>query len=245
MAEKKYAEAIKAIGMKIALEGNIQGNKPEEKITRMRAEIDKAPAEMKPVMEAVLANWYWHYFQQNRWRFMQRTQTAAAPSDDFTTWDLPRILSEIDKQFQKTLADAEMLKKDSDRRLRRPAGKRKRTDAYRPTLYDVLAHNALEFYSAGEQVGSRAQDAFDLSADSPDLCRRRTNSSPGSRYDRRRLADVESDPTLPRPVALSPGRRRSIGVLGRRSAATGLRQQQGVRRRKDRTLQSGAETVCQ
>ena len=41
--EKKYAEAVKAIGKKIALEGNIQGNKPEEKITRMRAEIDKAP----------------------------------------------------------------------------------------------------------------------------------------------------------------------------------------------------------
>src|SRR5262249_27794595 len=28
--EKKYAEAIKGIGKKIALEGNIQGNKPEE-----------------------------------------------------------------------------------------------------------------------------------------------------------------------------------------------------------------------
>ena len=41
------AEAVRrsdsAIGQKIALEGNIQGNKPEEKIIRMRAEIDKAP----------------------------------------------------------------------------------------------------------------------------------------------------------------------------------------------------------
>src|SRR5437763_275430 len=52
--EKKYAEAVKAIGKKIALEGTIQGNKPEEKITRMRAEIDKAPDEMKPVLEAVV-----------------------------------------------------------------------------------------------------------------------------------------------------------------------------------------------
>ena len=117
MNDKKYAEAIKAIGLKISLEGNIQGNKPEEKITRMRAEIEKAPAEMKPTMEALLANWYWHYFQQNRWRFMQRTQTATAPSEDFTTWDLTRILSEIDKQFQKTLAGAETLKKVTDRGL--------------------------------------------------------------------------------------------------------------------------------
>src|SRR5437879_13874341 len=30
MKDKAYAEAVKAIGQKIALEGNIQGNKPEE-----------------------------------------------------------------------------------------------------------------------------------------------------------------------------------------------------------------------
>ena len=39
LQDKAYGEAVKAIGRKIALEGNIQGNKPEEKITRMQAEI--------------------------------------------------------------------------------------------------------------------------------------------------------------------------------------------------------------
>src|SRR5262249_41099008 len=56
--DKAYPEAIKAVARKIALEGNIQGNKPEEKITRMKAAIAKAPAEMRPVMDAILANWY-------------------------------------------------------------------------------------------------------------------------------------------------------------------------------------------
>ncbi|MDP6904882.1 MAG: hypothetical protein QF406_10585, partial [Verrucomicrobiota bacterium] len=91
IAEEDYAEAIKAVGRKISLEGNIQGNKAQEKIRRMEAEIAKAPAEMKPMMTTVLANWYWHYFQQNRWRFIQRSRTNAAPGDDFETWDLPRI----------------------------------------------------------------------------------------------------------------------------------------------------------
>src|SRR5437899_585177 len=68
MRAKAYPEAIKAIGTKIALEGNIQGNKPEEKITRLQEEIAKSPKEMQPVMDAILANWYWHYFQHNRWR---------------------------------------------------------------------------------------------------------------------------------------------------------------------------------
>ena len=89
----------------------IEGNKPEEKITRMQAAIATAPAEMHPVMNAILGHWYWHYFQQNRWRFMQRTQTAQPPGKDFTTWDLPRLFSEIDRQFTKALAGADLLKK--------------------------------------------------------------------------------------------------------------------------------------
>lgn len=166
-AEQRHAEAVKAISLKISLEGTIQGNKPEEKIRRMRTAIEQAPQEMKPVMEAVLANWFWHYFQQNRWRFMQRTETAAAPSEDFTTWDLPRILNEIDQQFTKVLASSDLLKTipiaDYDELLEKGSA----PDSYRPTLYDVLAHNALQFYSSGEQAASRVQDAFDLSAGSP------------------------------------------------------------------------------
>ena len=44
----------------------------------MRAELANRPAEMKPVMTAILAHWYWHYFQQNRGRFTQRTRTGEA-----------------------------------------------------------------------------------------------------------------------------------------------------------------------
>src|SRR6266481_1763948 len=110
LKDKAYAEAVKAIGQKIALEGNIEGNKPEEKITRLEAEIAKAPPEMVPVLDTLLAHWYWHYFQQNRWRFMQRTATAQAPGKDFTTWDLKRLFAEIDRQFQKALAADKTLK---------------------------------------------------------------------------------------------------------------------------------------
>jgi len=79
MKDKAYPEAIKAIGKKIALEGNIQGNKPEEKITRLQAEIAKAPKEMVPVMDALLADWYWHYFPAEPLALLQRTATAQAP----------------------------------------------------------------------------------------------------------------------------------------------------------------------
>ncbi len=167
LKERAYGEATRALGLRIALEGNVQGNKPEEKITRLQAELVKAPEAMKPVLEAILANWYWHYFQQNRWRFLQRTQTAEAPGPDFTTWDLPRILAEIDQHFTKALSHGPRLKatpvSEYDALLQRGSV----PDAYRPTLFDVLAHNALEFYGAGEQGAAAAEDAFELRSDSP------------------------------------------------------------------------------
>ena len=166
LAEKAYAEAVKAIARKIVLEGNIQGNKPEEKITRLQSVIATAPKETVPILDTILAEWYWHYFQNNRWRFMQRTATSAPPGKDFTAWDLPRLFAEIDKQFQKALAAAETLKKIPvtayDQLLQRGS----LPDKYRPTLYDFIAHEALAFYTAGEQAAALPQDTFEVSADS-------------------------------------------------------------------------------
>ncbi|WP_020472175.1 alpha-2-macroglobulin family protein [Zavarzinella formosa] len=167
--EKVWPEAIRAISKKIALEGNIQGNKPAERITRMKAEIAKAPKEMVPAMDAILAHWYWHFFQQNRWRFMNRTATAASPGDDFTTWDLPRLFAEIDKQFAKALSAEKELKTIPISAYDALLEKGTVPDSYRPTLYDFVAFDALQFYTSGEQAAAKSEDSFEIPASSPML----------------------------------------------------------------------------
>jgi hypothetical protein len=244
LAEKKYAEAIKAITTKIALEGNIQGNKPEERITRLQAAIETAPPEMQPMMEAVLANWYWHYFRQNSWRFMRRTATSEPPGEDFTTWDLPRLFAEIDRRFTKALAASDALKKipvaDYDDLLVQGT----MPDRYRPTLYDFVVYNALEFYTAGEQAAAKPQDAFQLMADSPifspadQFVGLAVKNWAGSARRRRGFAGAESHPVVPGPASLASGRRRSVGLPACRPRAAGVRLEQGVWRGKERPLQS-------
>ncbi len=167
LKDKAWGEAAKAMARKIVLEGNIQGNKPEEKITRLEAEIAKAPKEMAPLLEAIEANWFWHYFQQNRWRFMRRTATAQAPGKDFTTWDLPRLFAEIDRHFQRALAAPAQLQATPVSAFNDLLLQGTMPDAYRPTLYDFLAHEALKFYTSGEQAAARPQDAFEVAAASP------------------------------------------------------------------------------
>ena len=117
---------------------------------------------MHPVMNAILAHWYWHYFQQNRWRFTQRTATGIAPGDDIQTWDLPRIFAEIDKTFDKALAAEKELKATPVAQYDILLEKGTIPDKYRPTLFDFLAFDAISFYSSAEQAGAKPQDAFEL-----------------------------------------------------------------------------------
>ncbi|MCL5282819.1 MAG: MG2 domain-containing protein [Planctomycetes bacterium] len=167
LADQAWAEATKAICMKIAQNGRIQGGKAEEMIVQLQAEIAAAPEPMKPVMEAVLGHWYWQYFQQNRWRFMQRTQTAEPPGADITTWDLATILAEIDKHFTLAPAAEQTLKATPISVWDYLIEKGTVSDTYRPTLYDFLAFDTLSFYSSGEQAGALPQDTFEIMADDP------------------------------------------------------------------------------
>ena len=172
LEQKDYPHAVKALAYKVRFQGQIEGDKPEELILRLEAERERIPAEMKPVLEALLANWYWAYYQHNSWRIMQRT--AGAATDDIKTWDLRRIFQEIDNRYVASMKAKEMLRavpvetwdlilqKDGIR-----TGTNRIPDDYRPTLYDFVAHQAISFYMNGAQPGSLSTDAFVLMADSP------------------------------------------------------------------------------
>ncbi len=167
LADGSHAEAIKAISKKIALETQIQGELPEESILRLQAELEQTPPELQPIFQTLLAHSYWNYFQQNRWRFLQRSQTAEAPSEDFRTWDLPRILREIDRHFTAALANQDFLQSVPIESYDAFLDRGSVPDTYRPTLYDFLAYQALSFYQAGEQAAIEAEETFAISANSP------------------------------------------------------------------------------
>ncbi len=169
LKEKAWPEAVKAVATKVALEGLIQGDKPEERITRLEQAKATAAKEMVPIFDTLLAHWYWNYFEQNRWRFLQRTATSTAPGKDFTTWDLPRLFAEIDARFQSAMAAETILKAMPIADWSILLTKGTMPDSYRPTLYDFIAYEALSFYTSGEQAAARPQEAFELSASDPVL----------------------------------------------------------------------------
>ena len=163
---QEYPEAVRALAQKYVVEGRQAQPVEPYVIRQLGGDMEKFPAEIQPIMKVILANWFFNYYQNNRWRFMQRSQTSKPPGDDFETWDLSRLLGEIDRLFSGALAASDQLKQIpiADYELLLDRGTM--SDSHRPTLFDFTAFQAISFYSLDEQI-IRRKGAFDVSADGP------------------------------------------------------------------------------
>ncbi|MDF9826355.1 uncharacterized protein YfaS (alpha-2-macroglobulin family) [Ereboglobus sp. PH5-10] len=176
IADEAWPEAVRAILIKAQADAaNVdRRGQPAARIRSLTAWLadDHAPAlpaSMRPLLEAALAKTWWNYYQQNRWQLLQRTQTAEQPSDDFRTWDARRVLAETARHFEAALADPVVLQKTPIAKLEPLLAKGNLPDDYRPTLYDFLVHEAIAFYSAGEQGVAKSENTFEPTPDSPIL----------------------------------------------------------------------------
>ena len=109
--ESGDAEALRALFQKIIVESNLNAPSQPFALRKFDEQYKNLPARVRPLADAIGAFWFVSYYQQNRWRFNQRSQTTVVDEEDFETWDLRRMLTEIDGRFQKALADPVALQK--------------------------------------------------------------------------------------------------------------------------------------
>jgi TonB-dependent SusC/RagA subfamily outer membrane receptor len=110
-------------------------------------EIASGRSPQREILESMLANIYWSYFKQNRHKYYERTNSKETERPtDFRLWDPATMIQTIDGHFQKSLENAERLKKISLTSIRDILAEGENSKLYRPTLFDLLAHNALDFY---------------------------------------------------------------------------------------------------
>lgn len=132
-------------------------------LTRLRSEADKASFPAKPLLHSMLGQMYWQYYQQNRYEFMNRSETVDFDVNDIETWSLAQIVYETTNQYRLSLENADKSKAE-------------KVDVYapvvyqgnelgrqlRPTLYDFIAHRAVDFFSSSEPELARPAYAFEL-----------------------------------------------------------------------------------
>ncbi len=151
-------------------------------INNFKTEIEKSKFPVKNVLENILANLYWQYFQQNRWKFYNRTKVfevledtdnqnsgisrASMLNKDFRTWDLQTLFNEIHLHYQNSLQNGLLLQLEPLKNYDALLKTQKNSKLYRPTLFDFLSHNALEFYKTNETHITKPSYKFEI--DNPD-----------------------------------------------------------------------------
>ncbi|MDO9593947.1 MAG: MG2 domain-containing protein [Lutibacter sp.] len=133
-------------------------------INSFNTEISKSAFPTKNILESVLANLYWQYYQQNRWKFYERTTTESKVDiADFRTWDLQTLFAEIHNHFQNSLQNDVLAQKTDLAKFDAVLELQKDSKIFRPTLYDFLAHNALDFYKTSETSIANPVYKFEIS----------------------------------------------------------------------------------
>jgi uncharacterized protein YfaS (alpha-2-macroglobulin family) len=133
-------------------------------INSFNTEISKSAFPTKNILESVLANLYWQYYQQNRWKFYERTTTESKVDiADFRTWDLQTLFAEIHNHFQNSLQNEVLAQKTDLAKFDAVLELQKDSKIFRPTLYDFLAHNALDFYKSSETSIANPVYKFEIS----------------------------------------------------------------------------------
>ncbi len=132
-------------------------------VNEFKSEIAQATTPTKNILESYLANLFWQYYQQNRFEFYNRTKTESKVDPiDFRTWDLSTLFAEISIHFERSLENTVALQKLDINLFKDILHQHKDSRAYRPTLYDVLAHTALDFYKTSENGITNPSYKFEL-----------------------------------------------------------------------------------
>ncbi|SFS93998.1 TonB-dependent outer membrane receptor, SusC/RagA subfamily, signature region [Zhouia amylolytica] len=113
------------------------------------------------ILESMYAEMLDQYAAKNRYKIGRRTQTDSTNnSDDYKTWDLQTLTSEIEKHYRKSLAEEEKLKQLSLTEFELILTKSDMSQKYRPTLFDFLSHRAIDFYSSEKYYLNRPKLSF-------------------------------------------------------------------------------------
>lgn len=146
--ENNTANLIKSLVFKskIAIQTSYDEDIVLKEKNNIQSELNKAKGVEKAVMQSILAELFIDYFQENQYKIKSRTNLADNKSDDFRTWDTNAFLKEIDKLLTASLENKNLLSQTPIQNLEILMQGNEKWRFLRPSVYDVLANRAVDFY---------------------------------------------------------------------------------------------------
>ena len=159
--DKNSPQIIKALLYEVTLNRNIQENANVKSISLVEKEMQSAGQPANSILNSILAEMYWNFLQQNRYKLYNRTKTINFKKDDILTWGIDDLHKKIGDLYLASIKDEKLLQQTKLEPFDSIIIKGN-VRYLRPTLYDLLAHRALDYFKNDERDINRPAYAFEI-----------------------------------------------------------------------------------
>ncbi|CAN5578739.1 alpha-2-macroglobulin family protein [soil metagenome] len=155
-------QVIKALLYRISLENEISEEDPNVNDVLLKAEINSTKDTVqKSILYVLLAYNYESYFNEYSWQLYERSKTVNFKKEDLATWSADDFNREIAALYTRALMPATALQKTSLQPYAAIIIKGN-VGNLRPTLYDLIAHKALDHFKDDNNYITQPEYAFEI-----------------------------------------------------------------------------------
>lgn len=158
--ENQTPDFIKAIIYRLKYASQLEENDFKNSIAALSnlAETQKYP--VKQLVHSITAEFFWRYYENNRYDILERSTTAEYKNDDVETWNFDQITKQIQKHYLLSLSEKSLLQKTALSDFKKLLSEDKGIEL-RPTLYDFLVFRAIDFFQNDEMSLNKSANRFD------------------------------------------------------------------------------------
>jgi uncharacterized protein YfaS (alpha-2-macroglobulin family) len=163
-AENNSEQTIKALcNLRVAMRDRDEESRKND-IALFEKELTGAIFPTKQLLHSMLADLYWTYYEENRYKILNRTTVGETktPKSDLATWSADDFYNKAFQHFNASLSDKEKSKAFPIKNISEILDKGKNTEKLRPTLYDFLVHRAIDYFKQEENELTKPAYSFEI-----------------------------------------------------------------------------------
>lgn len=163
LQRKDEQQQTKALIYQLKYRERLNEDAGQTNIRKIDSLIASSKGIQKALLQSMLAEIYLHYTHRHRYQLYNRITSAGEQPDDITTWSLPHFFERITSLYLSSLTQEDLLKKIRLTELTVIVDTGKNSLQLQPTLYDLLAHRALLYFTNDESGITRPAEHFVIS----------------------------------------------------------------------------------
>lgn len=153
---------LKACLYKIKLISTFEENYLKKAIESTEKEIILSKNAEKAILHSMLAELYWNYYNMNRYKILQISNTANFENDDIETWSINKFVDISIKNYYASIMLSDEIKNIPLQQWNTILEKNNYDINLRPTLYDFLAQRFIDFLANEEASLTKPFDSFEI-----------------------------------------------------------------------------------